>query len=460
MNTPELEAVIGLEVHVQLATRTKMFCGCPLSFGDPPNVHTCPVCLALPGALPVLNGRAVHYGVMVGLALGCDIAERSIFARKQYFYPDNPKAYQISQYETPLCTGGHLGGVDITRVHLEEDAAKLVHIGTSGRIHGADASIVDFNRGGTPLIEIVTEPDLRSAAQAREWLMLLRSTLRQLGVSDVNMDEGSLRADANVSVRPAGTDALGTKTELKNMNSFRFLERGIEAELQRQRERIASGAEVQQETLHFDPQSGTLTPLRSKEEAQDYRYFPEPDLVPLEPAAELVERLRGDLPELPSARVRRLESEVGFVLAEGLVTSGRDELYSRIPGERAGVANVVMNELAAIGLDPSAVNAEELGKVIAARGEIPRGAFAEALAESASPGFSADRYLAEAAIADVGELDPVIDRILSANESQVEAYRGGKEGLLGFFVGQVMKETGGKANPKIVNERLREKLRG
>src|SRR5205085_2545591 len=260
------------------------------------------------------------------------------------------------------------------------------------------------------------------------------------------------------SVREAGESEFRTRTELKNMNSFNFAAKGIEREIRRQVELYESGGTVVQETLHFDPGNESAPPLRSKEEAQDYRYFPEPDLVPLEPDRKLVERLRGDLPEPPAARIRRLEPEVGFPLAEGLVTSGRDELYSRIPGERAAVANVVMNELAALGLEPAGVNAEELGKVIEARGEIPRGAFDEALAASASPGFSAERYRAEVAIADTAELDPVIDRSLSANESQVAAYRGGKEGLLGFFVGQVMKETGGKANPKVVNERLREKL--
>jgi aspartyl-tRNA(Asn)/glutamyl-tRNA(Gln) amidotransferase subunit B len=228
------EPVIGLEIHVQLKTRTKMFCGCELSFGDLPNMHTCPVCLGLPGALPVANARAVHYALLIGLALGCEPAPRSIFHRKNYFYPDLPKGYQISQYDVPICSGGRLGEVRIHRAHLEEDAAKLVHVGASGRIHGADESVVDFNRGGTPLVEIVTEPDVRSAAQAREWLTLLRETLRQLGVSDVNMEEGSLRCDANVSIRPVGSDVLGTKTELKNMNSFRYLERGIDAEIARQ----------------------------------------------------------------------------------------------------------------------------------------------------------------------------------------------------------------------------------
>ncbi|HEU4703123.1 MAG TPA: Asp-tRNA(Asn)/Glu-tRNA(Gln) amidotransferase subunit GatB, partial [Conexibacter sp.] len=247
------EPVIGLEIHVQLKTATKMFCGCELSFGDPPNTHTCPVCLGLPGALPVANARAVHHALLIGLALGCELAPRSIFHRKNYFYPDLPKGYQISQYDVPICSGGRLGDVRIHRAHLEEDAAKLVHVGASGRIHGADESVVDFNRGGTPLVEIVTEPDVRSAAQAREWLTLLRETLRQLGVSDVNMEEGSLRVDGNVSIRPVGESTLGTKTELKNMNSFRFLERGVEAEIARQVAIWESGGTVVQETIHFDP---------------------------------------------------------------------------------------------------------------------------------------------------------------------------------------------------------------
>jgi aspartyl-tRNA(Asn)/glutamyl-tRNA(Gln) amidotransferase subunit B len=259
VSTVEYEPVIGLEIHIQLATATKMFCGCELSFGEPPNTHTCPVCLGLPGSLPVANARAVHFGLMIGLALGSELAPRSIFHRKNYFYPDLPKGYQISQYDLPLCRGGQLGEVRIHRVHLEEDAAKLVHVGASGRIHGSDASIVDFNRGGTPLAEIVTEPDLRSAEAAGEWLRLLRTTMRVLGVSDVNMEEGSLRCDANISLRPAGSEQLGVKTELKNMNSFRFIERGIRAELARQEAILRGGGRVQQETLHFDPASERIT---------------------------------------------------------------------------------------------------------------------------------------------------------------------------------------------------------
>jgi aspartyl-tRNA(Asn)/glutamyl-tRNA(Gln) amidotransferase subunit B len=462
------EPVIGLEIHVHLKTRTKMFCRCPVAYFEPPNTQTCPVCLALPGALPVPNRKAVEWTILLGHALGCRIPETAVFHRKNYFYPDNPKGYQISQYDQPLCVDGSftVPGPDgdqvvgIERAHLEEDAAKTVHLGgAEGRIHGADRSLVDFNRAGTPLVEIVSRPDIRSPEEAKRFLQLLRQTVVELGISDAEMEKGSLRFDVNVSVRPAGSDELRTRTELKNMNSFNFAAKGIEREVRRQVEIYESGGEVEQETLHFDPGNESAPPLRSKEEAQDYRYFPEPDLVPLAPERELVERLRAELPELPSARIRQLEAEVGFALAEGLVTSGRDELHSRIPGERAAVANVVMNELAALGLDSVAVNADELGKVIERRAEIPRAAFAEALAASASPDFSAERYLAEAAIADVSELDPVIDRILSENEQQVEAFRGGKEGLLGFFVGQVMKETGGKANPKVVNERLREKLR-
>ncbi|MCW3069569.1 MAG: glutamyl-tRNA(Gln) amidotransferase, subunit, partial [Solirubrobacterales bacterium] len=265
------EAVIGLEIHVQLATRTKMFCGCELSFGEPPNTRTCPVCLGLPGSLPVANARAVHFGLMIGLALGSELAPRSIFHRKNYFYPDLPKGYQITQYDEPLCRGGALGEVRIHRVHLEEDAAKLIHVGASGRIHGSDTSIVDFNRGGTPLVEIVTEPDLHSAEQAREWLTLLRITLKALGVSDVDMSQGSLRCDANVSVRPVGSTELGTKTELKNMNSFRFVKDGIEAEIERQIRLLRAGEEIVQETLHYDPTTGRISSLRSKEEAHDYR---------------------------------------------------------------------------------------------------------------------------------------------------------------------------------------------
>ncbi|MDQ4019566.1 MAG: Asp-tRNA(Asn)/Glu-tRNA(Gln) amidotransferase subunit GatB [Actinomycetota bacterium] len=462
------QPVVGLEIHVQLKTRTKMFCRCENVWGEEPNTRTCPTCLAHPGALPVPNGRAIEWTVKLGLALGCDIAERAVFHRKNYFYFDNPKGYQISQYDEPLCTGGRftLPGPDgdreigIVRAHLEEDAAKTLHVGgAGGRIAGAAHSLVDFNRGGTPLVEIVTEPDIRSPEEARRFLRLLRQTVVELGISDAEMEKGSLRCDANVSVRRAGETTLRTKTELKNMNSFKFVADGIAAEVARQVDVYESGGEVVPETLHFDPAHGRVSPLRSKEEAHDYRYFPEPDLVPVEPPVDLVERVRAEIGELPAARIRRLETELDLELAYGLVTSGRDALYVRVPGDRRAVANVVMNQLAATGVDPDAVNAEELGRLIEARERIPRATFAEAIAAAGDPGFSADRYLAEEAVSDVSALDPVIERILAANEPQVEAYRSGKEGLLGFFVGQVMRETQGKANPKVVNERLREKLR-
>jgi aspartyl-tRNA(Asn)/glutamyl-tRNA(Gln) amidotransferase subunit B len=461
------EPVIGLEIHVHLKTRTKMFCRCKVAYGAPENSRTCPVCLAHPGTLPVPNRRAIEMTILLGLALGCEVAPRAIFHRKNYFYPDNPKGYQISQYDEPLCRDGRFvvpgaGGdaeIGIVRAHLEEDAAKNVHVGgAEGRIGGADRTLVDFNRSGTPLVEIVTYPDLRSPDQARRFLQLLRQTIVELGISDAEMEKGSLRFDVNVSVRPAGSQDLRTRTELKNMNSFAFAAKGIEREIRRQIEVYESGALVEQETLHFDPSSESAPPLRSKEEAQDYRYLPEPDLVPVEPERELVERLRADLRELPSERIRRLEEVIGFDLAEGLVTGGRDELFDRVPGERRAVANVLMNELAGAGVDPGSVEAVELGRLVEARARIPRAAFAEALARSGDPGFTADAYLGESAIVDTDELVPIVERILGANEAQVAAYRGGKAGLLGFFVGQVMRETQGKADPKVVNELVKERL--
>jgi aspartyl-tRNA(Asn)/glutamyl-tRNA(Gln) amidotransferase subunit B len=464
----EWEPVVGLEIHVHLKTRTKMFCACEVAYAERPNTHTCPVCLAHPGALPVPNRLAIEWTVKLGLALGCEIAERALFHRKQYFYPDLPKGYQISQYDIPFCSNGvfilpEVDGdhaVGIVRAHLEEDAAKNVHVGgAGGRIGGAAHTNVDFNRGGTPLVEIVTAPDLRSADEAKRFLQLLRQTIVELGISDAEMEKGTLRADANVSVREVGETGYRTRTELKNMNSFGFIARGIEAEVERQIRVWESGGEVVQQTLDFHAATGKLTPRRTKEEAEDYRYFPEPDLVPVEPDSEVVERLRGELGELPGARVRRLESELGFELAEALVTSGRDRLYGRTPGDRHAVANVVMNELAGAGVDPDAVDGEELGKLIEARGRLPRPVFAEAIAKSGDPGFGAAPYLEEVAVSDASALEPLIDEILAANASQVESYRAGKEGLFGYFMGQLMKRTEGKADPKAANELLREKLK-
>ena len=445
-----------------------MFCRCEVTYSEPENTRTCPVCLAHPGSLPVPNEKAIEWTVKLGLALECRIAEHAVFHRKNYFYPDNPKGYQISQYDEPLCVDGRLvvpgeGGdaeVGIVRAHLEEDAAKNVHLGSAeGRIAGASATLVDFNRAGTPLVEIVTRPDLRSAEEARRFLQLLRQTVVELGISDAEMEKGSLRFDVNVSVRPEGSDELRTRTELKNLNSFAFAARAIEREVERQVGIYEAGGEVEQETLHFDPGKESAPPLRSKEEAQDYRYFPEPDLVPIEPPAELVERVRAELPELPGARIHRLAADLDHAIAADLVTSGRDALYERVPGDRRAVANVLMNQFAASGVEPAAVNPEELGKLIEARSRIPRDRLIEALAKSGDPGFSADAYLGDGLVADTSELEPIVDRILEANPGQVESYRGGKEGLLGFFVGQVMRETQGKADPKVVNDLLREKLK-
>ena len=319
------EPVIGLEIHVHLKTRTKMFCRCPVGFGGGENTQTCPVCLGFPGALPVVNRRAVEWTIKLGLALDCEIASEAVFARKHYPYPDLPKGYQISQYDLPSCINGKVllpsadgdRTIGIVRAHLEEDAAKTVHVGgRTGRIGGADYSLIDFNRGGTPLVEIVTAPDLRSADEARRFLQLLRQTIVELGIADAEMEKGQLRADANVSVRPAGSDELRTRTELKNMNSFSFIARGIEAEVERQVGVWESGGEVRQETYDFDAATSTLTPRRAKEEADDYRYFPEPDLVPLEPPGDLVERLRTELPESPAARTRRIESALSRISQE------------------------------------------------------------------------------------------------------------------------------------------------
>jgi aspartyl-tRNA(Asn)/glutamyl-tRNA(Gln) amidotransferase subunit B len=471
----EYEPVIGVEIHVQLKTRTKMFCGCELSFGDEPNTHTCPVCLGHPGTLPTTNAEAVHFGLMIGLALGCEIAPRSIFHRKNYFYPDLPKGYQISQYDIPLARNGRLGDVRIHRVHLEEDAAKLVHAGTSGRIHGAEASVVDFNRGGTPLVEIVTEPDLRSAADAASFGRLLQATLRRMGVSDVNMEEGSLRVDANVSIRPAGEATLGTKTELKNMNSFRFLERGIEAEIERQEQLLRDGGEVEQETLHFDPRTGGLSPLRSKEEAHDYRYFPEPDLVPMAPTEEMLRRAREAIPELPAERAERFErdfelpAETARLLAfrgelgdyfEEAVTAGDGAVDAR------QLANWVTGELVARLGDAapaeSKVEPAALARLVAMVSEksVSASAAKEVLAVMAAEGGQPEAIVESQGLGRAGEdeLAEIVERAIADQADAVEKFKQGNQKAIGAIMGVVMRETKGRADGAEVQRMIRERI--
>lgn len=472
----DYEAVIGLEIHVQLSTRTKMFCGCELSFGDDPNVHTCPICLALPGVLPVPNRTAFDYALKIGAALGCELSPVSSFDRKNYFYPDNPKAYQITQAVRPFAVDGKLGQVRIHHAHLEEDAAKTIHTGGAGRIHGSDASLVDFNRGGTPLVEIVTEPDLRSGAEVREWGQLLRATIKQLGVSDVNMEEGSLRCDANISIRPAGSDVLGTKTELKNMNSFRFIERGVEAEITRQKALVASGGEVEQETLHFDPATGELHSLRSKEEAHDYRYLPEPDLVPVVPTPEMLEAAR-ELPELPAARAARYE-QMGVSEQAALLLSFETEWAGYFEGVLAAedsieprvAANWVTGEFSAElrkqedqPLGESKVTPESLATLIGlvSQKKISHGAGKTVLeamvAEGADPvTVVADKGLEQ--ISDSGELEKIVIQAIEDNPKPADEVRSGNQKAIGALVGAVMKATKGRADGGEVNRLLRQHL--
>jgi aspartyl-tRNA(Asn)/glutamyl-tRNA(Gln) amidotransferase subunit B len=480
---PEWEPVIGLEIHVELKTRTKMFCGCEVMYGDEPNRHTCPVCLAHPGALPVLNRRALEYATRIALALGCTVRPRNIFHRKNYFYPDLPKAYQISQFDAPLAVEGGFEywvgderlACRINRVHMEEDAAKLVHAGESGRIAGSEYSVVDFNRGGTPLVEIVTEPDIPSPAAAGELLRQLRQLVVDLGVSDCVMEEGQVRWDANISVRPVGSSELGTRTELKNMNSFRFLQQALESEIPRQIAVLESGGRVDQETLHFDPDTGTTSPLRSKEEAHDYRYFPEPDLVPLVMDPAWVEEVRAALPELPAARVERFVTQYGlsrydaFVLGHTLPLAAFFEAAATSGVDTKLLANWTMGGYVAYlkesGLEPGSgfVTPARLAALVelvangVISGSTGKEVFALMLEERAEPA-DVVRQHGLGQISDETALHEAIAAVLADNPKEVAAYKGGKEQLLGFFVGQVMKQTRGRANPKLVNELLKAAL--
>ena len=469
--TTEFEPVIGLEVHAQLLTQTKIFCACTTAFGARPNSNVCPVCLGLPGSLPVLNAEAVRMAVRIGLALGCSIQEKSTFARKNYFYPDLPKGYQISQYDEPLCKEGQLEisaaegtrRAGIVRVHMEEDAGKNLH-GVAGD------SVVDLNRAGTPLVEIVGAPDLRSSAEAADYLRRLREILMALGVNDGNLEEGSFRCDANVSVRRRGDTKLGTRCEIKNVNSFRFVERAIDYEVGRQVALLSAGKTLAQETLRWDEASGKTYPLRSKEEANDYRYFPEPDLPPLVVDATFVAGEKASLEELPAARRARLVEKQRLSPAAAAVLTAHPrvadffERAAAAHGDAVKVANFfqteVLRDVKTAGLAATfPISEHQLAELLALVDEkaISGKQAKEVYAKIAGTAASPRQTVAESGLAqlsDTGELEAICRRILEANPKQVAGYRGGKTALLGFFVGQAMKETRGSANPTLVNEIL------
>src|SRR5215216_2680532 len=475
------QAVIGLEFHAHLATTTKMFCGCRVTYGEPPNTHTCPVCLGHPGALPVINEKAIELGVMAGLALNCDIAEKAVFARKNYFYPDLSKGYQISQYDAPICIGGYLdvplgdGGtlrVGITRLHLEEDAAKNVHVGESGRMHGSVGSLVDFNRGGTPLVEIVTEPDIPSPEAARATANHLRSILQAIGVSEADMEKGQLRCDANVSIRnPDGS--FGTKTELKNMNSFRFVERGLARELERQREILDNGGRVEQTTLHYDPETDEVHELRSKEYAHDYRYFPEPDLLPLELSPAYVREIEKRLPELPDRMLARFveqydlsEYDAGVLTADRALAAFYEAVAAEVDPKQAsnwisGDLRALLNE-SGTDISDSGVTPDHMKELIelVVAGKVSRSAARTALDKVFETGASPSIVVEREGLASVGsdELSGVVNEAISANPDEAERVRNGDKKVVGFLVGQVMKATRGSADGGRVRELLLEKL--
>ena len=486
------ETIIGLEIHAQLSTESKIFCGCSTRFGDEPNSNTCPVCLGLPGALPVLNRRAVELGARAALALGLHINNRSVFARKNYFYPDLPKGYQISQYDQPFSENGQLEimtaerdeaghpiewrpkQIAITRLHLEEDAGKNVHEG----LPDIDRySYIDLNRAGTPLAEIVTEPDFRSSWEAYDYVNHVRRALQWVEASEADMEKGNLRCEANVSVRRKGDDKFGTKVELKNLNSVRFMHRAIEFEIERQIKVLESGGTLNQETRLWDEKAGETRVMRSKEEAHDYRYFPEPDLPPLVVAKDFVERVRSAMPELPDVRRRRFMDQYGLSFSDASQLTGERSLSdyyekaAEVSGNPRTAANWIrsefLRELETSGLAASSspVSPDNLGLLVRMidDGKISGKQGKDVLVQMFRTGKAAADIVEEQGmvqVSDTGEIDAIIDQVLSANPQQLESYRGGKETLFGFFVGQVIKASKGKANPKIVNERLKTKLSG
>jgi aspartyl-tRNA(Asn)/glutamyl-tRNA(Gln) amidotransferase subunit B len=471
------EAVIGLEVHAQMLTDSKVFCGCSAKFGSEPNTQTCEICIGMPGVLPVLNRKALEFAIRTGLATHCTISSYSRFARKNYFYPDLPKGYQISQYEHPICEHGFIEivadgetrRIGITRIHMEEDAGKNIHEG------GGNYSFVDLNRAGVPLMEIVSEPDIRSPKEASEYMKKLRSILRYLGVCDGNMEEGSLRCDANVSVRPVGQEELGTRAEVKNINSFRFVEKAVEYEIKRQVKVIEEGGKIIQETRLWDSGKGITESMRSKEEAHDYRYFPEPDLVPIIPDRSWVEEIKAGLPELPDARRGRFVSEYGIpqydadLLTSEKAIAGWFEDAIKAGGQPKAVSNWMMGDLMRLlnednkfieecPLRPAQL-AEMLGLV--EKGTISGKIAKTVFEEMYRSGKNAEEIVKEKGllqISDESAIEKAVDEVIAGHPQEVERFRSGDEKLLGFFVGQVMKATKGKANPKMLNELLKKKL--
>jgi aspartyl-tRNA(Asn)/glutamyl-tRNA(Gln) amidotransferase subunit B len=476
------EAVIGLEVHAQLLTDSKIFCGCPTKFGSPPNTQTCPICTGNPGSLPVLNRRALEFTIRTGLAMNCKISEFSRFARKNYFYPDLPKGYQISQYELPICEHGQIEiavngtkkRVGITRIHMEEDAGKNIHEGAG------PYSFVDLNRAGVPLMEIVSEPDLRTPEEAGAYMRKMRTILRYIGVCDGNMEQGSLRCDANVSVRPAGEEEFGVKVELKNMNSFRFVEKALEYEIKRQIKTIEEGGAIIQETRLFDSVSGVTQSMRTKEEAHDYRYFPEPDLVPIVAPREWIEEIKAGLPELPDEKIKRFLNLYHFY---GLATYDADLLTSdpalaewfeeavKLGGQPKTVSNWIMGELLrlmneqGVGIEECPITPAQLVGMLkliengTISGKIAKTVFEEMYrTEKDAESIVKEKGLVQ--ISDEEAISKAIDQALAANPKELERYKAGEEKLAGFFVGQVMRAMKGKANPGLVNELLKKKLSG
>jgi aspartyl-tRNA(Asn)/glutamyl-tRNA(Gln) amidotransferase subunit B len=477
------EPVIGIEVHVELATESKMFCGCAVGFGAEPNTNVCPVCLGLPGALPVPNRRAIEWIMAIGLALNCEVADRSVFHRKNYFYADLPKNYQISQFDIPVCHDGHMDisvdgetrTIGIERAHMEEDTGKSTHVGEGGRIHSATATRLDFNRSGVPLVEIVSKPDIRSAAEAREYAVELRQVVSELGVSDARLEEGSIRFDANVSVRPTGSTELGTKVEIKNMNSFRSLERAIDFEISRQIEALESGESLVQETRHWDEEGGITHSMRTKEGSSDYRYFTEPDLVPMVMDDAWVAEVKAGLPELPAARrARYVESGLDVDLAGVLSDSAQElrDLYEEAVTTGTtprSAANWLTGEVTAwlrrTETEPSGLSLTggQLAELVAIveDGTVSSSAAKDVLqgvldGEGDPRAVAASRDLVQ--ISDTSALSDAVAQALADNPDAIESYKAGETKVIGFLVGQVMRATQGRADPQLVNEMLREKL--